>query len=527
MGPYKRQNIPEEIIGNDGNILTAPSDILNKWKHDFKDLYQSIDYNFENEFLQELILYKNFRESLMLDPLCYSDNNLNKEISVHEVSNIVLKAKNGKAVGIDKIPNEVLKNNTCILFLKCLFNLCFDTGKSPGCWHDGIIVPVPKSKTLDPRIPLNYRGISLLCTSSKLYSSLLNKRLLNFLESNHLLADEQNGFRQDRSCLDHIYSLTTVIKNRLANNLDTYVCFIDFKKAFDFINRDMLLVKLLNLGINGKMYLALKNMLINTRSCVKINDKYTEFFHVLNGVRQGDPISSSLFSVYINDLVSDINTLKMGINIGEDLVSLLLYADDLVLMAPDGTSLQKMLDSLNTWAIKWRVTINLNKSNVIHFRKIRKHQTEIIFKLGGEEINKTSEYKYLGLILDEHLKLGCCAETIAASASRALVSVISKFKSFRDMGYETYTTLFNVGVIPILNYCCPVWHDKGIFKLEQVQNRAIRVFMGIHRFAPIPGFIGDMGWLPLRYTRQIELLRYWNKLIKMDNDRLTKKNFQI
>ena len=73
----------------------------------------------------------------------------------------------------------------------------------------------------------------------------------------------------------------------------------------------------------------------------------------------------------------------------------------------------------------------------------------IIFKLGGEEINKTSEYKDLGLILDEHLKFGCCAETIAASASRALGSVISKFKSFRDMGYETCTTLFNVGVIPI------------------------------------------------------------------------------
>ena len=83
----------------------------------------------------------------------------------------------------------------------------------------------------------------------------------------------------------------------------------------------------------------------------------------------------------------------MGINIGEDLVSLLLYADDLILMAPDGMSLQKMLDSLNTWAIKWRVTINLNKSNVIHFRNIRKHQTEIIFKLWGKEINKISEYK--------------------------------------------------------------------------------------------------------------------------------------
>ena len=65
-------------------------------------------------------MYKNFLESLMLDPLCYCDNNLNREISVHEVSNVVLKAKNSKAVGIGKIPNEVLKNNTCILFLKCL-----------------------------------------------------------------------------------------------------------------------------------------------------------------------------------------------------------------------------------------------------------------------------------------------------------------------------------------------------------------------------------------------------------------------
>ena len=62
----------------------------------------------------------------------------------------------------------------------------------------------------------------------------------------------------------------------------------------------------------------------------------------------------------------------MGISIGEVLVSLLLYADDLVLIAPDGTSLQKMLDSLNTWAVKWRVTLNLNKTNIIHFRKIRK-----------------------------------------------------------------------------------------------------------------------------------------------------------
>ena len=93
-----------------------------------------------------------------------------------------------------------------------IFKFVFDTGIIPSVWKLAIIKPIPKNALLDPRIPLNYRGISLQSTVYKLFSSLLNSRLMTFLEDNRIYADEQNGFRRYRSCLDHIFTLTSIIR---------------------------------------------------------------------------------------------------------------------------------------------------------------------------------------------------------------------------------------------------------------------------------------------------------------------------
>ena len=74
-----------------------------------------------------------------------------------------------------------------------------------------IIKPIPKNAQNDPRVPLNYRGVSLLSTVSKLFSGILNNRLVAFLDSENLLVDEQNGFRKSRACIDHIFILTTIM----------------------------------------------------------------------------------------------------------------------------------------------------------------------------------------------------------------------------------------------------------------------------------------------------------------------------
>ena len=185
-----------------------------------------------------------------------------------------------------------------------LFQLCFDSGKIPSQWQKSIINPIPKSKENDPRIPLNYRGISLMCCSAKLYSSLLNERIMHLLEEESSIVDEQNGFRKRRSCQDHIFVLDSIIRNRREEGLATYVAFIDLKKAFDCINRDFLLFKMLRMGIDGKMYNAVQSTYQSTKSCVRINNYMTSWFETLFGVRQGDGLSPTLFSIFINDLAN-------------------------------------------------------------------------------------------------------------------------------------------------------------------------------------------------------------------------------
>ena len=96
-----------------------------------------------------------------------------------------------------------------------------------------------------------------MCCVAKIYSSILTHRLQNFLEKNNILVDEQNGFRAARSCIDHIFVLTTVLRNRKSKGMGTFVAYIDYKKAFDSVDRSLLLYKLLDIGVYGSFYKAI------------------------------------------------------------------------------------------------------------------------------------------------------------------------------------------------------------------------------------------------------------------------------
>ncbi len=377
-----------------------------------------------------------------------------------------------------------------------------------------------------PRIPLNYRGINLLSCIYKTYSTVINRRLLSFLETNNLLCDEQNGFRANRSCLEHIYTLYTIIKNRKNMSLDTYVAFIDFSKCFDLIDRDMLYFKLIETGIDGKMYFTLKSMYSNTMSCVSINGNITDWFYTTNGCRQGDVTSPTAFSILINDLIKELKASGIGVNVNDLIISVLAYADDIVLISENPEQLQSLIDIVHKWCCKYRFIINPSKSNVVHFRNPPKKRTEFKFLLGNvAELEVVENYKYLGTFLDEYLTFGKATEVLSAAANRALGSMINKFKSMREMNYRTYTKLYESLVCPVMDYGSAVWGTKSYDKLEHVHNRAIRFFVGVHRLCPIPGFIGDMAWIDNLSRWKLGRVRLWNRLINTSDDRLVKKIF--
>ena len=133
---------------------------------------------------------------------------------------------------------------------------------NPSEWDKNDIKPIPK-KDKDQRDPLQNRCITIMCCVAKIYSSILTSRLQNFLEKNNILVHEQNGFRAARSCIDHIFVLTTILRNRKSMGLDTFLAFVDYKKAFDSVDRSLLLYKLLKIGVHGNFYKAISAMFYN------------------------------------------------------------------------------------------------------------------------------------------------------------------------------------------------------------------------------------------------------------------------
>merc|ERR1712105_61366 len=156
------------------------------------------------------------------------------------------------------------------------------------------------------------------CCVAKVYSSILNKRLQKYLESNNLLAEEQNGFRVGRSCIDHIFVLCTILRNRKILGKDSFLCFIDYKKAFDSVDRNLLLFKLSNIGVNGHMYRAISSLYSNPKSRVILQDYSTEYFDCPIGVKQGDCLSPTLFAIFVNDLAREIKESGIGIELNID-----------------------------------------------------------------------------------------------------------------------------------------------------------------------------------------------------------------
>ena len=219
LGPSKsRDVIPMEVMLDDGSISSEIPVVKNKWSTDLESVYNDIKGDYNDEFLTVI-------KSIPPD-IGYTDprgEELCLPITVDETLKAISMAKVGKASGSDEIPAEILKCPRLHGILHTLFSCIFENGVVPKEWTKVIIHPIPK-KGKEPRVPINNRGISLISASGKIFANILFKRLQKYLEINSLLCDEQNAYWPNRNCIDHLFSLTTVVRNRLVEKNDTYVC---------------------------------------------------------------------------------------------------------------------------------------------------------------------------------------------------------------------------------------------------------------------------------------------------------------
>ena len=330
------------------------------------------------------------------------ENLLNSNITFVEVKQMAKKLKTGKATGLDMINAELLKNlnDNFLQLFTSLFNKLLENGHFPEEWAIGIIVLIFKGGEKDNLD--NYRGITLLSIFGKLFVGVLLDRLNKVVSEYHILCENQLAYRKGYQTSDHIFTLRAIIENTFQNKKGAlYLCFVDFKKAFDSVDHKELLHKLATYGIKGNFLKIIASLYSKVKSSVRGTDGLTELFSCSRGVRQGCLLSPLLFALFLNDLNSHLSESSSGVTVGDDSIHTLLYADDLVLIARDPTDLQTQLSALQQFISSLKMDVNMSKTKIMVLRnKKRKSRAKLgnEFKwfLGNTQVKECESYKYLG-----------------------------------------------------------------------------------------------------------------------------------
>lgn len=191
-------------------------------------------------------------------------------ISLDEIKAALSKAQNQKACGLDQIHNEPLKHggNALASSLHLLFNAMLKAGVCPSIWAKALVHLAYKGKGIDPLDARSYRPISLTSCISKVFERALLNRLEESFEDNHVLEEEQAGFRTGRGCNDQTFLLREILESRKAAGLTTILCAIDLTNAFGSTWQDGMWYRLRQAGVRGKLYRVIKTMYRNCSSAL-------------------------------------------------------------------------------------------------------------------------------------------------------------------------------------------------------------------------------------------------------------------
>ena len=192
-------------------------------------------------------------------------------------------------------------------------------------------------------------------------------------------------------------------------------------------------------------------------------------------------------------------------------------------MAENENDLQTLINCVENWCNKWRMSVNHLKSKIVHFRKVRVSITDFLFTFQNKTVDIVQKYKYLGLILEEHLDFKASINELCSKGGRALGACISKFKTLKDVGYITYKKMFDCTVVPIIDYFAGVWGHTKHDDCSKLQNRALRYFLGVGPKTPIPALHGEVNWVS-PFSRHVACItKLCNRTIMMNEQRLPLK----
>ena len=437
---------------------------------------------------------------------------LDEPISQEEIKKASKKLNPNKACALDSIINEYLKESMNVILqpLQNLFNYTLDKKSFPRQWAKGVIIPIYKKG--DPNEPSNYRGITLVSCLGKLFTIIVNERLKKWALQNDIITDAQFGFKADYSTVDAIFILDSFINKMIKNKKKLYCAFIDLKRAFDSVYRKGLWFKLINSGINGKLFDLIRSIYHEVKSCVKNMNTLSDFFKSEVGLLQGEVLSPFLFSLFLNDLELYLQQdQNAGLTLEQLSIYLLLFADDAVLFSDTIEGLQSSLNNLESYCNKWILEVNVDKTKIVVFRKAGILNRREVWTYGGSEIEIVSSFNYLGIVLSSG---GTYLKAINTLAGKGLKAMNCLFAITRTMEIplNIMFNLFDSFVASILNYGCEIWGFARAERIEMVHKKFCKWVLNVKMQTNNLSLAGELGRFPLFIGRQVRIIKYWLNL---------------
>jgi hypothetical protein len=314
---------------------------------------------------------------------------------------ILKKLGNNKSIGYANVSNEHLKygiNDELVEWLVLIFEKIVNYNIIPSDFNIGIVRPIIKDESKSESDISNIRPITI----SDALTNIFEKILLLKLESTHKIHDKQFGFKSNNSCNHAFFALkeSLLVNKTKKKNKKTYLCAIDASKAFDKVNRYILLDKIKN-RMDFKIFKIIKNYYDNLRILVKNNGEQSDLIKTSIGVKQGGPLSPRLFAMYTEDLIEEIEKTEYGITIKETKTDIIMYADDIVLVANKLKDLEKLLKITEEYGKNQEIKFNPTKTTYMIFNSSKKESKHPQFD--GVELKRVKSMRYLGIMLNDKL----------------------------------------------------------------------------------------------------------------------------
>ncbi|KAA3678006.1 uncharacterized protein DEA37_0008956 [Paragonimus westermani] len=403
--------------------------------------------------------------TLNLHPLLSPTDTLqDMTVNAESVLLILLGLNTKKSPGADEITPLILKQCARSLYtsLTDLFNLSLNCSMVPMDWKCGTITPIFKGG--DRSDVSNYRPVTLLPVISKVLERLVANKLTKHLEGNNILSIAQHGFRKSHSCLSNLLLTLDDWTLAIDNGNPIHACYLDMSKAFDRVNHSILLQKLKQHGVTGKLLAWLENYLMDRVIQVRVDGALSKPVAVTSGVPQGSVLGPTLFLIYANDIPNLVRC------------KIILFADDIKLWASIHTSedcvlLQEDLNALYDWSLRNKLPFNFQKCKMLNIGKC----VEFTYTLGPHRLAWTTDEKDLGVWISSSLKTSLQCTAVYKRTSKILALLKRIFGRFTR---QTLPSILNTYIRPTMEYAVQVWSpwlQKDIVLLQRIYHRATKL----------------------------------------------------